>query len=454
MNIDFLGAMADRLPGTSGAAMAQQWFGAIPEGFVSNPTRSRYPVIAAKLPWAAATASRRVHRTLEYAKRWWFEETRATATMSLPAAIEQLRRAKKAYEDFTSDHIIAQMAVVQPMFEAVQKIATAAGAEELTDKLLVGYGSHAELEVVEGLWALSCDEITVEEFLAEHGAYAPLQGELDCWSWREDSSPVERLREQYRNQDLAQSPARSDAARAAERATARAEVMSRLPRHRRALAAAVFKFAAGAIPLRGTAKAASLRAIDVGRAAARQIGAHLVAAGIVAEPADVFYLTVEELVAANDGQYADTIAKRRALRQGYLGLTIPAYWRARPEPTAIESQDREEREVRIVACGASSGVVEAPVRVLLDPYSDDIDPGEILVARFTDPGWASVMYLAGALVVDIGGLQSHAAVIARELGIPCVMGTIDGTMQLRTGDICRVDGLAGTVELVKPCGGP
>jgi pyruvate, water dikinase len=74
------------------------------------------------------------------------------------------------------------------------------------------------------------------------------------------------------------------------------------------------------------------------------------------------------------------------------------------------------------------------------------------VAHTTDPAWAPVMFLAGGLVVDIGGQLSHAAVVARELGIPCVMNTLHGTRALKTGDRCRVDGAAGTVEILSRAG--
>jgi pyruvate,orthophosphate dikinase len=84
--------------------------------------------------------------------------------------------------------------------------------------------------------------------------------------------------------------------------------------------------------------------------------------------------------------------------------------------------------------------------------ADGIAPGEILVCRTTDPGWASVMMLASALVIDIGGPISHGAIVARELGIPCVIGTRDGTAQLRTGDRLRVDGARGEVTVLAPAG--
>jgi pyruvate,water dikinase len=104
----------------------------------------------------------------------------------------------------------------------------------------------------------------------------------------------------------------------------------------------------------------------------------------------------------------------------------------------------------VTGLGVSGGVVEGMVRVLLDPEFDDVEPDEVLVAPTTDPSWASVLFLCQALVVDIGGHLSHAAIVARELGIPCVVDTRDGTRRLRTGDLVRVDGTAGRVEIVKP----
>jgi len=87
--------------------------------------------------------------------------------------------------------------------------------------------------------------------------------------------------------------------------------------------------------------------------------------------------------------------------------------------------------------------------VVTDPVvSDDFEVGDVLVCHTTDPGWASIMFLAGALVVDVGGPMSHAAIVARELGVPCVVNTGDGTRRVRSGERLRVDGTAGLVERV------
>jgi rifampicin phosphotransferase len=99
--------------------------------------------------------------------------------------------------------------------------------------------------------------------------------------------------------------------------------------------------------------------------------------------------------------------------------------------------------------GVSSGITEGFVRVVTDPTFTEVGEGEILVTPTTDPSWASIMFLSGALVVDIGGPLSHAAVVARELAIPCVVNTRHGSRVLRTGDRVRVDGNAGTVEVLE-----
>ena len=94
-------------------------------------------------------------------------------------------------------------------------------------------------------------------------------------------------------------------------------------------------------------------------------------------------------------------------------------------------------------------MVEGRVRVVTDPAFGDVEPGEVLVAPLTDPAWAPIMYCSAALVVDTGGMLSHAAVVARELSLPCVMG-VEATTRLRTGDLVRVDGTSGVVEILEP----
>jgi pyruvate,water dikinase len=93
----------------------------------------------------------------------------------------------------------------------------------------------------------------------------------------------------------------------------------------------------------------------------------------------------------------------------------------------------------------SSGTYEGTAAVVLDPAVDSLEAGDVLVCRTTDPSWATLMYLAGALVIDIGGPISHGAIVARELGVPCVINTKVAVDSIVSGQRVRVDGDGGIV---------
>jgi pyruvate,water dikinase len=99
----------------------------------------------------------------------------------------------------------------------------------------------------------------------------------------------------------------------------------------------------------------------------------------------------------------------------------------------------------LVGAPASAGTVTGKARVILDPAGAHLEPGEILVAPSTDPGWTPLFMTAGALVMEMGGPISHGAVVAREYGIPAVVGVPDATIRIRTGDTLTVNGAAGTI---------
>jgi pyruvate,water dikinase len=99
--------------------------------------------------------------------------------------------------------------------------------------------------------------------------------------------------------------------------------------------------------------------------------------------------------------------------------------------------------------GASVGIFEGTARVVLDPAREVLRPGEILVAPFTDPGWTPLFIHAGALVMEVGGLMTHGSVVAREYGLPAVVGVTGATQRIRTGQRIRVDGDRGQVILLE-----
>ena len=97
---------------------------------------------------------------------------------------------------------------------------------------------------------------------------------------------------------------------------------------------------------------------------------------------------------------------------------------------------------------ASAGTVTGIARVVLDPVGAHLKPGEILVAPSTDPGWTPLFLTAGGLVMEMGGANSHGAVVAREYGIPAVVGVADATLRISTGQRITVDGSTGRVNVL------
>jgi phosphohistidine swiveling domain-containing protein len=255
--------------------------------------------------------------------------------------------------------------------------------------------------------------------------------------------------EHYAGRDESESPLTREAEARARLPRMQREVLAATPRLRRPAVRGLLALSARTIPLRGVGKASFLQALDVARAAARRIGELRAADGTLDDPAAVFSLTVPEIVGPLPADARELTARRRRRREEYTRLVLPPVWRGCPVPTAAEDGAGGEQRSVVTGIGASIGVREGTVRVVTDPGFGEIEPDEVLVAPTTDPSWASIMFVAAALVVDIGGILSHAAVVAREIGLPCVVNTGTGTTDLRTGDRVRVDGKAGTVEVLE-----
>jgi phosphohistidine swiveling domain-containing protein len=166
-------------------------------------------------------------------------------------------------------------------------------------------------------------------------------------------------------------------------------------------------------------------------------------AGRIEDPADVFHLVLDELFEAHE--HGDLVLRRREERERLAALRLPIRFSGSWAP--LEDTAAGAGPVRLEGLGASAGVAQGTARVLRDP-SDRLEAGEVLIAHVTDIGWTPLFAGAAAVVTDIGGALSHAAVVAREYGIPCVVSTQEATTVLQTGQLIEVDGTAGTVVTV------
>ncbi len=445
--VSFLGAMGDRLPGTSGAAVAEQILGTLPDDFVSHPSLRRLPHIAARLPGIALRAPGNVRRLTADTGQWWSKAVHRQLT--LEGARKQFSECLARFDDCMTAHIQCVFAAVQPLYDQVQRLADSVGDPALADQVLTGQGMHAELDMVNDIWEMSRGRLELTAFLDRHGYHGPNEGEISSRVWREDPEPLARIVGSYAAQPESESPASIVSLRIQQRREAEHELLGRLTAARRAAATVVLRLAARNVPLRGVGKVAYLQVLDVARASARQIGAELERKNVIGSADDVSFLTAHELLTVSTPLHA-VVTARRAKHDEHLSVMLPRSWFGRPEVTIGSTAGADRRGLVIRGIGACAGVVEGRARVVLDPTFEDVDSGEILIAPFTDPSWASVMFTSAALVVDIGGVLSHAAVVARELGVPCVMGTGDGSRRVRTGDWCRIDGHAGTLEILRP----
>jgi pyruvate,water dikinase len=451
--VEFFCRMGDRLPGTSGAAVAQTIFGSVPPGLVSTPTRRYYPLVALRLPAAWMRAPARVRRARALTEEWWQRQLPQIAIADREEARARFTWALARFEENIVLQGIVSFALVQPLLDQLTRVVATAG--DAGPGLMAGYGGHEETRMVVDLWACSRGRLDLDSFLARHGYHGPREGEISGLVWREDRSPVLEILEEYRDLGEEADPVRAAATRAKEREQAERAVLGALPASRRAWGRTVLALSRRYAPLRGVGKAAFLQSLDVARAAARRLGTCLAAEGILDDPADIFFLTKDEVC---HGQWAGARQRvdfRRARRLIYEHLELPVAWRGMPDPQPVEGLDANEgAEGLLQGVAASPGTAEGRVRVITDHSESNVEAGEILVAHVTDPSWASALFLSSALVTDIGGLLSHAAVVARELGIPCVAGTRVGTKVLRTGDRCRVNGTTGRVEVLERATSP
>jgi pyruvate,water dikinase len=447
-NLETFRFLGDRMPGTSANAIEEQIFGTVRPGLENRPVRARYPVIAVKAPWAMTRVAARLRAATADIEPWWQRQVADGALDRPDAARAALAEAHRRHEQVMRPHTLAAM-LCQSLYDQILALAARAGRPGLEIRLVTGYGDMAETVVVTDLWAVSREQLTLAEFVRRHGFHGPNEGELSARTWRVRPEPLAALVAAYREMGEERDPRVVEAARKAERELAERELLAALPAARRPPARAVLGLARRLIPLRGVGKAAFLQCADVARAAARVLGAQLAADGLLDEPDDVFQLTVDELLAPPQPRLRAVAAERRARHETYRRLDLPEFWQGMPEPRAIADPSAPAAHQSVAGTAVSPGVVEGRAQLIVDPDGDDeLEPGDILVCRTTDPGWAATMVLASALVIDIGGAISHGAIVARELGIPCVIGTGNGTAVIRTGDLLRVDGSTGTVEIL------
>jgi pyruvate,water dikinase len=298
----------------------------------------------------------------------------------------------------------------------------------------------------------------LDSFLADFGQRGPNEWDIRAISWEAGPDQVLALVDSMRHIPDEDSPDARHARLEATRRAAAERIRAALPDDASRVSFDVaLQSSARTIPLREKTKLIAVTTINEVRLAMRELGRRGVAAGYYAAPEDVMMLLESELddYVADPARFAPVIAERLAQYLALFEIEPPFIIDADPAPLPSWPRRARPRPEPAAAgevlhgIGGSAGQYQGRARVGMDlPAAMALEPGEILVAPLTDAAWTPLFLVAGAVVVDVGALNSHAVVVSRELGIPCVLSLADATARLRDGMVLAVDGTAGTVTVV------
>jgi pyruvate,water dikinase len=171
---------------------------------------------------------------------------------------------------------------------------------------------------------------------------------------------------------------------------------------------------------------------------------------VLREKEDIFYLSFQELHDVVRANHVDDelISQRKDAFKSYRALTPPRVFTSDGEVIAGTYRRVDVPAGALVGLPVSAGTIEGRARVILDMAEADFEVGDILVTAYTDPSWTPVFLAITGLVTEAGGLMTHGAVIAREYGLPAVVGVEQATRLIRDRQRIRVNGTDGYVEIL------
>lgn len=196
-----------------------------------------------------------------------------------------------------------------------------------------------------------------------------------------------------------------------------------------------------------------VRHLALYRKAVLELGDDLAAQGVLNERNDMFFLALPEMKEIINGTFAEDvlslIAARKESFKHYQRLQPPRVFTSEGEIIEGRLDGGDAPEGALIGLPVSPGVVEGRARIVLDPSTASLKEGEILVAPFTDPGWTPLFQQAKGLITEIGGMMTHGSVVAREYGIPAIVGVERATTLIRDGELLRLDGTTGHVIVLE-----
>jgi rifampicin phosphotransferase len=298
----------------------------------------------------------------------------------------------------------------------------------------------------------------VTGFMTRYGMRAVGEIDIGLPRWRDDPTPVLQTLQSYLQITNEESAPDVLFARGQKTAEAAIEQLASAARKQRGgfVREKLVRFAARRIRVlmgvREAPKFYAVRMIGIAREQLLLSGREFVEAGIFERVEDVFFLTIPELEAlarreARDWKTAITghrASYEREQRRRQVPRVLVSDGRTFYEGIGAETDTGEV----ITGSPVSAGVAEGRVHVVFDPHESQLAPGEILVCPGTDPAWTPLFMAAGGLVMEVGGMMTHGSVVAREVGIPAVVGVHQATSRLKNGQRIRVDGTSGKIQIL------
>ena len=301
-----------------------------------------------------------------------------------------------------------------------------------------------------------------DNFVYEYGSRGPNEWELSAHTWETDPSIPLRTLDQVRKQPDEKNPQNGADSASEDRQQVVEEVRAKLAELGNEELVGVFEGAlvgANQMVFRERAKTSLVRVLHESRMAIRELGKRHTESGTVSDSEHIFMLLDEELESfvADPSRYSALLHDRYENWLKLWDLTPPFFLRDGIIPPLTEWETRaptaesalSEGDVLAGTAGCP-GVVTGRARIVRDPTSPpDLEPGDIMVAPLTDPAWTPLFLAVDGVVVNVGGQVSHAVIVSREMGIPCVVSVADATERIEDGATITVDGTNGNVTLIR-----
>jgi pyruvate,water dikinase len=472
LNVSLSRIVGVRTPGLTPEIIDQTFFGAQPgippyKALATDEDEDRSAAVQRTLQWILTTDS--LPELLEDEElladlRRERPDVTTLADEELLVTYENLMRTH--FRRLFGRHIFTTYAATVPA-GILQQVCAAVGQPDAALKLISGVGDVESAAPSYAMWELSRLDPAGEEFanawdsfMLEYGSRGPNEWEARSPTWETDPSLALAAVDQMRRAPERMAPELSQAARADERLALGAAITDALADDPETQGQFVAALRSATIFLAGRerSKTNAIKLVHEGRVMLRELGKRMAERGLLDDERDIPFLKADELHdwLADPDAFRDEIRDRK-IRYEELGTIEPPFvFEGEPPPPSTWPK-RDSRPVAVAGPGdVLAGIPGCPgqaigrARVVLDPHEPGaLEPGDVLVAAITDPSWTPLFVPASAVIVDVGAPLSHAIIVSRELGIPCVVSVTDGTRRIPDGALVRVDGDTGTVTIVE-----